>query len=58
MEARQQKAIAIAIASNVSPNGDTWIIPSQTSGKKYTVTLNCESSNHLQKSLTLSLPLV
>jgi transposase len=45
MEARQQKAIAIAAASNVSPNGDMWIVPSQTSGKKYTVSLNSESTS-------------
>jgi transposase len=44
MKARQQKAIAIAASSNVSSNGHTWIIPSQTSGKKYTVTLGLNIS--------------
>src|SRR3982751_6468574 len=37
METRELKGLAIAAASNIQQKGQTWIVPSQRSNKKYTV---------------------
>lgn len=42
MEARELKGLQIAASSNITQKGDTWIVPSQHSSKKYTVRLGPE----------------
>lgn len=37
METRQLKGLHIAATSNIEQKGDTWIVPSERSSKKYTV---------------------
>jgi len=39
MQVRELKGLQIAASSNIKQDGDTWIVPSQHSGKKYTVRL-------------------
>ncbi len=38
MTEREQKALAIAAFTKLTRKGDTWLVPSQSSAKKYTVT--------------------
>jgi hypothetical protein len=38
MDARQQKGLEIAATLNITPKGDSWIVPSQTLVGRYTVT--------------------
>jgi transposase len=40
MEPRQQKAIEIAAKSKLTRKGDTWLVPSQSGPKRYTVDPN------------------
>ena len=40
MEPRQQKAIEIAAKAKLTRKGDTWLVPSQSGPKKYTVDPN------------------
>lgn len=40
MDAREEKAIVIAAKSKLTRKGDTWLVPSQASSKKYTVDPN------------------
>src|SRR5215207_9874279 len=40
MEARQLKALEIATTSSITQSGDAWIVPSQSSGTKYTARLS------------------
>jgi transposase len=43
MEAREERGLQIASLSNITRNGNLWIVPSQHSSKKYTVDLNSVS---------------
>jgi SWIM zinc finger len=45
MEPRQQKAIEIAAKSKLTRKGDTWLVPSQSGPKKYTVDPNPQGPN-------------
>jgi len=45
MEPRQQKAIEIAAKSKLTRKGDTWLVPSQSGSKKYTVDPNPQEPN-------------
>jgi transposase len=40
IESRQLKALEIVTTSRITQSGDTWIVPSQSSGTKYTVKLS------------------
>jgi transposase len=40
MESRQLKALEIASTSRITQTGDAWLVPSQSSGTKYTVKLS------------------
>jgi hypothetical protein len=40
MDLREQKALEIAAKSKLTRTGDTWIVPSQSGGKRYTVDPN------------------
>jgi hypothetical protein len=40
MESRQLKALEIVTTSRIIQSGDTWIVPSQSSGTKYSVRLS------------------
>jgi transposase len=42
MDSRQLKALEIAATSNITQSGDSWLVPSQRSGKSYTVHLTPE----------------
>ena len=43
MDAREQKALVIAATSKIEKRGnETWIVPSQTKGGKYAVTITAE----------------
>lgn len=43
MEVRQAKGLHIAAASQITQQGETWIVPSQNSSKKYTVRYSSET---------------
>ena len=45
MEPRQQKAIEIAAKARLTRKGDTWLVPSQSGPKKYTVDPNPQGPN-------------
>jgi transposase len=45
MEARESRGLEIASNSQVIYDGQAWIVPSQSSSKKYTVTLNAVSAS-------------
>jgi transposase len=45
MEPRQQKAIEIAAKSKLTRKGDTWLVPSQSGPKRYTVDPNPQEPN-------------
>ncbi len=40
MEAKELRGLEIAASSQITHDGDLWIVPSQSSGKTYTVDLN------------------
>lgn len=40
METRQLKALEIAVTSTITQSGDAWLVPSQSTGTKYTVRLS------------------
>lgn len=40
MEARQQRGLEIAATANIVRKGAAWIVPSQSSAKRYTVCLD------------------
>src|SRR5882762_4135721 len=45
MDAREQKAIEIAAKSKLTRKGDTWLVPSQSGPKRYTVDPNPQEPN-------------
>src|ERR1043165_4718623 len=45
MEPRQQKAIEIAAKAKLTRKGDTWLVPSQSEPKRYTVDPNPQAPN-------------
>ena len=45
MEPREQKAIEIAAKAKLTRKGNTWIVPSQSGPKKYTVDPNPQAPN-------------
>ena len=40
MNPREERGLALADAAKISCNAKGWIVPSQTGGTRYTVTLN------------------
>lgn len=43
MQVREQKGLAIAAHSNITPQGHLYIVPSQQSSRQYTVDLNAQT---------------
>jgi hypothetical protein len=48
MSPREQRGLELADAARVSRNGKGWVVPSQTGGTRYTVTLNGGSPHSLR----------
>ena len=44
MEIREHRGLELAASSQITQKGDAWVVPSQRSGKSYTVRINPEPS--------------